>query len=77
VSDHLEYAGRHPPKPPDEEELFEEDELYPLEFPPIPPLFEDVERRVIVPVVSDVLGRTEEPGTGLFWKAPLVYDLGW
>jgi hypothetical protein len=62
----------HPPKPPDLELDFEPDELNPLELPPMPPDFDDVERRVIVPEDDvEVLGRTLEFTTGLFWNVPL------
>lgn len=46
-------------------------------MPPMPPDLDDVERRVIVPEEDvEVLGRTLEFTTGLFWNVPLEYVRG-
>ncbi|MEI4908167.1 hypothetical protein Q8G40_29215, partial [Klebsiella pneumoniae] len=69
---HLKYAA-HPPKPPLLELEWElEEELNPLDLPPMLPDEDDVPLRVIDPVEVDVFGRTVEPTTGLFWNVPLV-----
>ncbi|MNP72732.1 hypothetical protein D3C76_1693410 [compost metagenome] len=78
----LEYAVRHPPKKPpllwpddlepENELLLEELDPSPLDLPPIPPAFDEVERLTIDPVVEvDVFGRTTEPATCLFWNVSL------
>jgi len=55
----------------------EDDEPSELDFPPMPPAFDEVERRTIEPVDEvEVLGRTTEPDIGLFWNVSLEYDFG-
>ena len=58
------------------EELLEPDELMLLDFPPMLPGLEEVERLVTEPVDEDVFGLTVEPATALFWNESLVYVAG-
>lgn len=58
-----------------DEEL--DDEPSELDFPPMPPAFEEVERRTMEPVDEvEVFGRTTEPAICLFWNVSLEYVFG-
>lgn len=54
-------------------ELPDDEPLKPLDLLPIPPGWEEEERRVTVPLLSTDFGRTEEPTKGLLWKLSAVY----